>query len=156
MNAAPLRSLLVAALAALASTAASAEEPASSDVTQANNPIATFTALNFHNYYLGELTGSGENGNTLWARYAKPFSLGDTHWLSRTSLPVNTYPVAPDYAHQTGIGDLNFFAVYLLDTGNPAIRFGMGPQINAPTATEDSTGSGKWSAGIAANLFIAT
>ncbi len=40
--------------------------------------------------------------------------------------------------------------------GNPAISFGIGPQITAPTAIEDELGSGKWSAGFANVLFNAS
>lgn len=42
-----------------------------------------------------------------------------------------------------------------MDVGNPAVSFGIGPQINAPTATKDELGSEKWSAGIANVLFDA-
>jgi hypothetical protein len=73
----------------------------------------------------------------------------------RASLPINTFPIPPDGDKETGFGDLNVFAAYLFDTGNPAVSFGLGPQINAPTATKDSLGSEKWSAGLANVLFDA-
>jgi len=44
----------------------------------------------------------------------------------------------------------------LIDTGNPAVSFGFGPQITAPTASKDELGSGKWSAGFANVLFNAS
>lgn len=44
---------------------------------------------------------------------------------------------------KTGLGDLNVFAARLFDTGDPAISFGVGPQITVPTATEDEVGSEK-------------
>jgi len=135
------------------SATASAQEGA--DVSaQANNPLANMTAFNLHDYYIGEQTETGENANQFWLRYARPFSFrGD--WLMRASLPINSFPTSSTGGTETGLGDLNVFAAYLFDTGNPAISFGIGPQINMPTATKDSLGSEKWSAGIANVLFDA-
>lgn len=121
---------------------------------QANNPLANTTAFNLHNYYIGEQTGTGDSANQFWLRYAKPFKLGGD-WLMRASLPVNSFPSLPDGDKETGLGDLNVFAAYLFDVGNPAISFGFGPQIIAPTASKDGLGSGKWSAGFANVLFDA-
>nr|WP_254310855.1 hypothetical protein [Rahnella aceris] len=74
----------------------------------------------------------------------------------RGSLPVNTYPSPPSGGHKTGTGDLNLFASWLIDTGNPAVSFGFGPQITAPTASDDSLGTEKWSAGLVNVLFDAS
>jgi hypothetical protein len=145
--------LVAAALMCLAGAASAQQQAAASAEAQANNPLASFTAFNVHNYYLGEVTDTDENGNQLWFRYANPFSLGSTSWLLRASLPVNTFPVPPTYGHTTGLGDLNVFAAYLIPTGNPALAFGVGPQVTAPTATDDGLGSGKWSLGLVNTLF---
>ena len=131
----------------------SAAEP--SDAAQANNPLANMTAFNIHDYYIGELTESDDDANQMWVRFAKPFSIASTQWLMRASLPLNTYPAPPDGSNETGLGDFNIFAAYLIDIGNPAISFGIGPQVTAPTATEDLLGSEKWSAGLANVLFNA-
>ncbi|WP_419661356.1 hypothetical protein Dvar_17850 [Desulfosarcina variabilis str. Montpellier] len=122
---------------------------------QANNPLANMVAFNIQNYYIGELTESDENANQLWLRYAQPFSIAKTNWLMRASLPINTYPTPPDVSHETGLGDFNVFAAYLLDMPNPALSVGIGPQLTVPTATEDALGSEKWSAGFAQVLFDA-
>lgn len=121
---------------------------------QANNPLASMTAFNMQNYYIGRQTETGEHANQFWLRYAQPFSIGESNWLMRASLPVNSFPV--DGQHDTGMGDLNVFAAYLMDTGNPAISFGFGPQVTAPTATRNSVGSEKWSAGLVNVLFNAS
>jgi hypothetical protein len=133
-----------------------ADQVAAADVAQANNPLANFTAFNVHNYYIGELTETDKDANQFWMRYARPFTLGQTNWLMRASLPVNTYPVPPGMGHETGLGDLNVFAAYLIPTGNPALSVGIGPQITMPTATEDALGSEKWSAGLVHTLFDAS
>jgi hypothetical protein len=135
------------------SAAAMAQEDAGV-AAQANNPLANMTAFNLHNYYIGEQTETGESANQFWLRYARPFSLGGD-WLMRASLPVNSFPNSSTGGTDTGLGDMNVFAAYLFDTGNPAISFGLGPQINMPTASNDSLGSEKWSAGFANVLFDA-
>ncbi len=127
-----------------------------SAAAQANNPLANFTAFNIHDYYIGEVTGTDESANQVWARFAKPLTLGESQWLLRASLPLNTYPVGPRGSHETGLGDLNVFAAYVIDVGNPAISFGVGPQLTVPTATEDALGSEKWSAGFANVMFNAS
>jgi hypothetical protein len=123
---------------------------------QANNPLANMTAFNLQNYYMGDLSGTDETANQFWLRFAKPISIGDTDWLVRASLPINTFPTLPNGDKKTGVGDLNIFAAYLIDTGNPAVSFGFGPQITMPTASNDALGSEKWSAGFANVLFNAS
>jgi len=123
---------------------------------QANNPLANTTAFNLQNYYIGEMTETNEDANQFWLRFATPLTLGSTKWIMRASLPINTYPIPVSMEHTTGIGDLNVFAAYLIDTGKPGVSFGIGPQINVPTATEDEVGSEKWSAGFTNVLFDAS
>ena len=138
--------------ATLTGTTARAEDGGDS-AAQANNPLANMTALNFQDYYIGRITNTDEDGNQFWVRFAKPFEVAGGNWLMRASLPVNTFPVAGNGDLATGIGDLNVFAAYLFDTGNPAVSFGFGPQITAPTAPDERLGSEKWSAGFANVLF---
>ena len=130
----------------LSGVALAQDQTQADDVAQANNPFANVKAFNVHNYYVGKLTDTDTYANQFWLRYAQPFSIGESKWLMRASLPVMTNPVLPGTDHKTGIGDFNAFAAYLIDVGNPAISFGAGPLINAPTATDDALGSGKWSA----------
>ena len=135
---------------------ATGAQEAGDAAAQANNPLANMTALNFQDYYIGRITDTDKDGNQFWVRFAKPFEVAGTNWLMRASLPVNTFPVNADGSHSTGIGDLNVFAAYLFDTGNPAVSFGLGPQITAPTAPNGRLGSEKWSAGFANVLFDAS
>jgi hypothetical protein len=79
--------------------------------------------------------------------------LGESLWLMRASLPINSFPTKEDGDWETGLGDFNIFAAWLIPSKNPAISFGVGPQLTAPTATDDTLGSEKWSAGIANVLF---
>jgi len=141
--------------ALLAGQVMAQEDSAADAAANANNPLANMKAFNLQNYYIGELTGSEESGNQFWFRYAQPFSVADSDWLLRASLPVNTFPTAPDGDKETGVGDLNLFTAYLMDVGNPAVSFGFGPQLTAPTAGKDELGSEKWSAGLVNVLFDA-
>jgi len=124
-------------------------------IAQANNPLANMRAFNMHNYSIGDLTESNNNANQFWFRYAQPFSLGETNWLIRASLPINHFPTLPYGDKKTGIGDFNIFASYLFKTSSPSVSFGLGPQLTVPTASKDALGSEKWSAGLANVLFNA-
>ncbi len=78
----------IAAVFCSMATVASAEQTVGADdLAQANNPLANFTALSLHNYFIGELTSPDKDANQFWVRFAKPFSPGDTHWIMRASLP---------------------------------------------------------------------
>lgn len=144
---------LAASLLVISGVVAGADENAAA---QANNPLAKMTALVFHNYYIGSLTESDDDANQLWVRFAKPFGFAGGNWLLRASLPLNSFPTPPDADMKTGLGDLNLFTAYLVDTGNPAINFGVGPMVTAPTASEQALGSEKWSGGLVNILFNAT
>jgi hypothetical protein len=134
---------------------ASAQDVSGDALAQANNPLANSTSLNFQNLYTGNLTGVDESANAVLLRYAQPLQMFGSTVITRSTLPINSFPDGAS-GHTSGIGDFNFFAAYLIDTGNPAVSFGIGPQITAPTATDDALGSGKWSAGFANVLFNAS
>ena len=123
---------------------------------QANNPLADLTAFNIQNYYIGRLKETDDDANQFWLRFAQPFSISKSNWLFRASLPINSFPTPPDGGTTTGLGDLDVFAAYLIDTGNPGISFGIGPELVFPTATDDALGSEKWQAGFANVLFNGT
>lgn len=121
----------------------------------ANNPLARMQALNLQNYYVGNLTEVDRSANAFFLRYARPVSLGQTDWLMRATLPVTSNPTFPD-GRETGLGDFSVFATMLIDTGNPAVSFGLGPMLVAPTANDEALGQGKWQLGLANVLFNGT
>jgi hypothetical protein len=145
-----------AAIASLGLSGPAVAEEEGSDAAQANNPLANMKAFNLQNYYIGSVTETDDDANQFWLRFATPFKLGDGDWLMRASLPVNSFPTPPHGDTESGLGDFNVLASYLIDTGNPAVSFGIGPQLTAPTATKDELGSEKWSAGFANVLFDAS
>jgi len=120
----------------------------------ANNPLAKVQAFNLHDYYVPTMSEApDQTANTFWLRYAQPFG----KWLVRASLPLARVPAADGASSSgsSGLGDFNAFAAYLFDT-KPGVSFGVGPQLTAPTATADETGTGKWQGGLAAVFFDAT
>ncbi|WP_127956939.1 hypothetical protein [Serratia microhaemolytica] len=137
-------------------SAASADEPLPAQAGQANNPLANMRALSMQNFYLGDISASDKSGNQFWFRYAQPFSLGESNWLLRASLPINTLPTPPNGGRKTGLGDINLFAAWLIDTNSPTMSFGFGPQFTLPTASDNALGTEKWSAGLVGVFFDAT
>lgn len=149
-------SLIIAVISTVLMFGATPFTAKANDAAQANNPLADMFAFNIQDYYIGEFTESDEDANQVWLRYAQPVSIGSTNWLMRASLPLNSFPTPPAGDTKTGLGDFNIFAAYTFDTGNPAVSFGVGPQLSVPTATDDALGSEKWSAGLANVLFNAS
>lgn len=155
--------LLSRAVVACATVALSTSQVYAQDQTeanaaaQANNPLADITAFNLQNYYIDEFTGAGnQSGNQFVLRYAKPVQWGNANWLIRASLPYNSFPVGVGGSTVSGIGDLDVFAAYQIDTGNPAVSFAIGPQLVAPTATDSRLGADQWQLGLANVYFNAT
>ena len=125
---------------------------------QANNPIAGAVSFNLQNEYIGNLTGIDESANILNLRSVIPFQAFGGDWVLRATVPVTTLPVASagpplQFDHETGIGDINVFAIRLLDVGPPTVSFGFGPSITVPSATDQALGGGTWNAGLANVLF---
>ena len=145
-----LRYITLTSIIALPLTAQQSESDAAA---QANNPLANSTSVNIQNYYIGKFTGVDRDANQLLFRAATPFRFMDSQWIARMTLPINTFP--DGLGDTTGIGDFDAFAAYLFETQDPAISFGIGPQITIPTATDDVLGSDKWTAGFANVLFNA-
>ena len=127
-----------------------ADDLSEQDLAQANNPLADFRAINIHNYWIPEVSGTDETANTMWVRYAQPFG----KWLMRASVPIQRVSL-PGGETGSGVGYSNVFAAYLFDTGNPAISTGAGPIVGIPTATDGVPGPRSWSAGVAAVHFDA-
>jgi hypothetical protein len=138
-----------------ASASATAGSEGDHDVAAAaNNPLANLKAFNVQNYYIPELTGTDGTANQLWFRYAQPIGTPIGDFLVRASLPLVTVPTGVNTS-ESGLGDSNVFATWLIDVGNPAISVGVGPLAGFPTATADSLGTDQWTLGAAAVYFDA-
>ena len=127
------------------------------EAADANNPLANVRAFNIQGYYLNDFSGlpSGADGFQTVLRYAQPLKFGDTNWLMRASLPYNSLPIGAGNATVSGIGDVDVFMAYQFDT-RPGISFGIGPQVVAPTASDDRLGADQWQLGLANVYFNGT
>ncbi len=68
--------------------------------------------------------------------------------ITRTTLPyVSTPDLGDPVGRNNGLGDLTIIAPLLPKLKAKGIMIGIGPALSIPTATDDFTGSGKWSAG---------
>src|SRR5262245_27581320 len=114
---------------------------------KANDPMANTKALNIQNYVIPKLYGTDATANQFLVRYAQPCG----KLLVRATMPfVVSSP--PQASPVTGLGDFSVFAIYSIDrSGN---KFGLGPVLVAPSATND-LGAGKWQTGLAALAFFA-
>jgi len=121
---------------------------------QANNPLANMTTIKFQNYAITETTGTDDSANQFWVRYAQPIETPGGTWLMRASMPLLSVPVGNDNS-ESGIGDSNVFAAYLMETDDPAVSLGVGPLVGVPTGTKDVLGTDQWSLGAAAVYFDA-
>jgi hypothetical protein len=69
--------------------------------------------------------------------------------ITRTIVPITSNPnVLTGEGRVNGIGDTTFTAFF--SPKNSAVTWGVGPVLVMPTASNDSLGSDKWSAGLSA------
>lgn len=154
---------VTATMLACGTAARSAEQTAATTQVEASvnsdalaeklaNPLANIISLPFQLNYDAN-AGLDEDGDRLVLNVQPviPFSLGDDFLLiTRTILPIIYQDeVIPDGGDtQFGLGD-TYSALYLSprDSGIAHVTYGFGPQLVIPTATNDSLGSEKWSAG---------
>jgi hypothetical protein len=117
-------------------------------VNAANNPLARNNSIGFQNYYSPTLYGVPNSSfNSFMIRPVVVTS----HMIVRATIPVNTVPPTSEGgAAQSGLSDINMFITFLLTKPTSTIDFGIGPQLYFPTATQESLGTGKWQAGLAA------
>lgn len=151
MNIRPVFLLLGGVFLLFSSAVFAQTEESAGMLKQANNPLASIKTFSVHNYYTNQMYGNDQGMNSMWFRYAHPIG----RVLLRASLPVNTLPM-PNGKCNSGLGDLNVLAAYLFTKPTSANQIGIGPVINAPTATSRALGSGKWQAGVALAGYFAS
>jgi hypothetical protein len=116
------------------------------EVNQANNPLASITAVGLQNYFIPSSYGVGETSNNLLLRPV----LSTGFMIIRATLPINTVPDPNQPDPKSGLGDANIFDIFLLTGQGATFQFGAGPLFVARTATSSVLGTGKWQAGGAA------
>jgi hypothetical protein len=108
----------------------------------ANDPTASLMSLQVQNVYAGDYhVLDDETGNMLLLRAAVPFATGELNHIARLTVPV----VTDSPSRESGLGDIVLFDLLAFDESWG--RWGIGPVLLAPTATDDSLGADKWAIG---------
>jgi hypothetical protein len=99
-------------------------------------------AVQIQNIYVGDYRKlTGEDGNSVVLRPVVPFKTGDLNHIARATIPY----VTRSPSGETGLGDSVLFDLVVFN--RPWGRWGIGPVVLLPTATEDALGAQKWAAG---------
>jgi len=143
---------------------AAAEEAAGSGDLQeaAQNPIADLISVPFQNNFN---FGAGENEKMVYVLNVQPVYPAtlteDWNLIVRPIVPIINQPQLFDLPGQHsafGLGDINlqlyFTPSTAIATGIGAVSWGFGPTFAFPSATDELLGSGKWSMGPGAVVFI--
>ena len=122
----------------------------SQDLEQAaNDPTASLMSVQIQNIYAGDYHNlKDEDGNTILLRSAVPFKTGPLNHIARATLPI----VTESPSRKDGLSDLVLFDLIVFNESWG--RWGVGPVLLFPTATNDALGADKWAAGPAAG-FVA-
>jgi hypothetical protein len=131
---------------------ASPTAPPPNLVRQANAPISSILQLRLQDAWAPEFTGASGQGQTFTMSVTMP--LPKYRLLPLPQLSLLTLPAAstlPDGS--TGVGDLRFTDVVILDAGHRVI-WGVGPAFVFPSSS-GRLGQGKWQAGPAAVVGFA-
>jgi hypothetical protein len=147
------RSILVVVLGAMlgpAATEARAQTPtppsAREVANQANNPAAPLTQIQLRDILLPAIEGAHGAANALEIQPVLP--IGPFKSMPLVQLVKVTLPVVvtlPDPVSRTGLGDLELFD--LITIKQSWGRWGFGPALTFPTASDTAFGQGKWQAG---------
>ena len=119
------------------------------DLAQAaQNPVGDLISVPLQNNTNFGFGPYDRTQNVLNIQPVLPISLGaDWNLITRTIFPVITQPdFFSESGSTTGLGDINFTA-FLSPSKPGKLIWGVGPAIIIPSATDQSLGSGKWSAG---------
>jgi len=148
----------VLAILALSAAPASAQEEGGDLRSAVQNPIGSLISVPFKfSFDNGAPNGKA---NSLTVQPVFPVALGsDWTLINRFIIPIWDAPggvgglanmpgggVPSPSGRQTGLGDINYSGFISPAQPKGAI-WGLGASVSAPTASKDSLGSGKWSAG---------
>jgi hypothetical protein len=148
----PLRAAVAVAVILCAAHAATAAEVATAGQSleqAASDPTASLMSVSAQETYAGSYHQlDDESGNTLLLRSSVPFTTGSLEHIARVTLPI----VTDSPSGKSGLSDLVLFDLIKFEKSGG--RWGIGPVLLAPTATDDALGAGKWAIGPAVG-FVA-
>jgi hypothetical protein len=111
------------------------------------NPVADLISVPFQNNINFEVGPKGRTQNILNIQPVVPFHLNE-EWnlITRTIAPLIYQPEFFDEGNEFRLGDIQFTA-FLSPRDSEGLIWGAGPALRFDTATDDTLGQGKWSAG---------
>jgi len=127
---------------------ASAQESATELAKKTQNPVADLISIPFQNNMNFGIGPNHRTQNVLNVQPVIPISL-NSEWnlITRTIMPIIKQPnLATSSDNTWGLGDVNVTG-FLSPANSGPIIWGVGPSIQLPTATDDATGTRKWTAG---------
>jgi hypothetical protein len=126
-------------------------------VNQANAPISSIFQVRLQDAYAPAFQGALRGQGNLFS-IAIGMPLPQYRLLPFPQLSLLTIPAAVTLplplGSLTGFGDIRFVDLAILDAGH-SLLFGIGPTFVFPTASDLTTGQGKWQAGPAAAAAFA-
>jgi hypothetical protein len=134
----------VALVVCAAQSARAAEEGAAGQSLEqaASDPTASLMSVQVQDIYAGAYHQlDDENGNTILLRSAVPFTTGSLDHIARATLPI----VTDSPSGESGLSDLVLFDLVKFEKSWG--RWGIGPVLLAPTATDEAIGADKWAIG---------
>ena len=128
--------------AAHAATAAEEGTNGQSLEQAASDPTASLMSVSLQDIYAGAYHRlDDETGNSILLRSSLPFTTGSLDHIARVTLPI----VTDSPSGESGLSDLVLFDLIAFDKSWG--RWGIGPVLLAPTATDEAIGAGKRAAG---------
>jgi hypothetical protein len=108
----------------------------------ASDPTASLMALQVQNIYSGSYHGlDDESGNLVQLRAALPFEAFGLNHIARATLPY----VTDSPSGKTGLSDTVLFDLVVFD--ETWGRWGLGPVMLFPTASDEALGAEQWAVG---------
>ena len=136
----------------------SATSPTQSDlVNEANAPISSLFQVRLQDVYApafqGQLHGQGNLFSIAVGMPVPQYRVLPFPQLSLLTIPAAVTLPLP-LGSLTGFGDIRFLDIAVIDAGH-SLLFGVGPTFVFPTASDLTSGQGKWQAGPAAAVAFA-
>jgi hypothetical protein len=115
---------------------------------KSQNPISDMISVPFQNNFNFGVGPKEDFQHVLNIQPVVPFKLNkDWNLIVRTILPIISNPaMGPNTGSRTGMGDIQL-STFLSPAKSGKVIWGAGPALRFPTATDDSLGSEKFSAG---------
>jgi hypothetical protein len=138
-----------ATFAIQATAATEAETHALAKASQ--NPVASLISVPFENNFNGEYGSDNSKQNVLNVKPVMPVQIGE-NWnlINRTIIPLVSQPGTPGGPNrQNGLGDTTYQA-FISPSKPGKWIWGVGPQVQIPTHTDEVLGNEHWGGGVAA------